>query len=380
MCEPVKFGDLVTADHKIVAERDAEKESHSYDKVARCMHDYHAKWIDACPAVSKETDENEVSMIQLYGIGVKPVALYSDNASEITGAVRRLGGSAATCTPHIPQTNGVAENTVKKVTEGTACALEQSALSYRWWSNAMRCYTYLRNISDITAHGTRPYQKRFGIPFTGKRIPFGAAIGYLNLGNNIKVVRGHPFGSKTFRGIFNVYVLRTGGSWSGDFYVIHQSTLHHADSLYSVPILRVKDIIVLEYFTFPAASGICKQPEDKRDIFSLEQAPDGSFFEPAIRDADDLNVLSDIDDEELFGDTESDAESGGSRPREWGPILPKRDFRSMDGDFLTRHHVIPRYHMYMPDVSCPFPNKWIDVHRITSTAILDAKFNCIEDY
>ena len=40
---------------------------------------------------------------------------------------------------------------------------------------AMRCYTYLRNVSDITSHGTTPYQKRFSAPFTGKRVPFGAA-------------------------------------------------------------------------------------------------------------------------------------------------------------------------------------------------------------
>ena len=135
--EPKQFGDLVTADHKIVAtERDPEKESHLYDRVALCMHDFHTKWIDSFPASSKETDENEVSMIQFYGIGVKPVALFSDNANEIIGAVKRLGGVSATCLPHIPQTNGVAENTVRKITEGTACALEQSGLSFQWWSNA----------------------------------------------------------------------------------------------------------------------------------------------------------------------------------------------------------------------------------------------------
>ena len=32
--------------------------------------------------------------------------------------------------PHIPQTNGVAENAVRKVTEGTSCALEQSGFSH----------------------------------------------------------------------------------------------------------------------------------------------------------------------------------------------------------------------------------------------------------
>ena len=42
----------------------------------------------------------------------------------------------------------------------------------------MECYCYLRNIQDLLFDGKRPYEWRFGIPFNGSRIPFGAMIEY----------------------------------------------------------------------------------------------------------------------------------------------------------------------------------------------------------
>ena len=86
------------------------------------------------------------------------------NNVRTSASVPAIGYMDEPCTPHVPQTNGAAENSVCKVTEGTSCALVQSGFSYQWWNAAMRCYTFLRNVCDIQHHGTSAYFARFGVP------------------------------------------------------------------------------------------------------------------------------------------------------------------------------------------------------------------------
>ena len=42
----------------------------------------------------------------------------------------------------------------------------------------MECHCYLRNIQDLLSDGKTPYERRFGIPFNGPVIPFGAMVEY----------------------------------------------------------------------------------------------------------------------------------------------------------------------------------------------------------
>ena len=72
------------------------------------------------------------------------------------------------------------------------------------------------------------------------------------------------------KGLFLGYDLRPGGVWSGDYYVVDAETLHNADSVHRVEALRVKDLVVPEYFVFPLVTGTIKQPEDNRQLFELE--------------------------------------------------------------------------------------------------------------
>ena len=48
----------------------------------------------------------------------------------------------------------------------------------------------------------------------------------------------------------------------------------------------------------------------------------------------------------------------------------RNDFCSISGDFIYRHHVEPRVKLYVPrEASFPFPLKYIDVTRATSTSL-----------
>ena len=158
----------------------------------------------------------------------------------------------------------------------------------------MRCYTFLRNVTDIQHHGTIPYVARYGVAFTGHKIPFGAEVGYLKFGVHTKVIReqGQSFARKTHRALFLSYDVRPGGLWSGDSYVVDADTIHNADSLQSVKALRVKDVVMPEYFVFPLATGAIKQPEDLRQRFELED--DGMqipFEGPEIEELEDFAKL-----------------------------------------------------------------------------------------
>ena len=56
--------------------------------------------------------------------------------------------------------------------------LLQSGLEEKWWADSMECCCYLRNVQDLLADGKTSYERRFGEPFKGPIIPFGAMVQY----------------------------------------------------------------------------------------------------------------------------------------------------------------------------------------------------------
>ena len=80
---------------------------------------------------------------------MEPTLIYTDNSQEFNKATNDLEYIHDTCTPHRPQTNGIAERAVRRVQEGTSCQLVQSGLNTFWWREAMSCFCFLFNILDI---------------------------------------------------------------------------------------------------------------------------------------------------------------------------------------------------------------------------------------
>ena len=60
--------------------------------------------------------------------------------------------------------------------EGTSAVLLQSGLNESWWADSMECYSHLRKIQDLLSGGKTPFERRFGMPFNGPVIPFGAIV------------------------------------------------------------------------------------------------------------------------------------------------------------------------------------------------------------
>ena len=57
--------------------------------------------------------------------------------------------------------------------EGTSAVLLQSGLGNEEWPGSMEYCS-----QDLLSDGKTPYERRFGIPFNGPLIPFGAMVEY----------------------------------------------------------------------------------------------------------------------------------------------------------------------------------------------------------
>ena len=76
--------------------------------------------------------------------------------------------------PGDPQGNGMAERHVQEVNYGTAVGLGQAGLPHTYWNYAMFYFETAWNIDHHRNLDKTPWELRFGEPFPGRVIPFGA--------------------------------------------------------------------------------------------------------------------------------------------------------------------------------------------------------------
>ena len=140
------FGDLITADHKVLSDNCESRNNHRYAVVVQ---DLATQWIQSYPCKTKTSQETQRSLQKFLEPDRKPKVIYTDNSLEFGKACDDLSWDHCTCTPHISETNGIAERTVRRVKEGTSAVLLQSGLNESWWADSMECFTYLRSVTDL---------------------------------------------------------------------------------------------------------------------------------------------------------------------------------------------------------------------------------------
>ena len=201
-----KFGDLITADHKVLSENCESRNNHRYSFVVQ---DLATQWIQSYPCETKTSQDTQRSLQKFLEPNRKPKVKNTDNSLEFRKCCEDLSWNHRTSTPHRSETNGIAERAVRRVKEGTSAVFLQSGLDEKWWVDSMECYCYLRNIQDLLSDGKTPYEKRFGIPFNGPVIPFGAMVEFHPICAK-DLSRLHQFGRKVSPGIFFGHVLYAG--------------------------------------------------------------------------------------------------------------------------------------------------------------------------
>ena len=119
----------------------------------------------------------------------------------------------------------------------------------------MECYTYLRNVTDLSSDGKTPYERRFVKPFGGPAAKDQSRI--------------HQFGKKVLPGLFLGYALYAGGIWKGDVLIADLEELETMDAseIYSKR-LNAKEVIFPKEgeFTFPIADGRIKTPGGDQEL------------------------------------------------------------------------------------------------------------------
>ena len=208
----VNFGDLITADHKVPSDNCESRNNHRYAVVVQ---DLATQWIQACPCKNKTSQETQRSLQKLLEPEGKPKVIYPDNSLEFGKACEDLSWYHCTSIPQRSETNGISERAVRRVKEGTSAVLLQSGLNESWWDDSMECYTYLRNVTDLSSDGKTPCERRFGQPFKGPIIPFGSLVEYHPITAKDQS-RIHQFGKKVLPGMFLGYALYAVRIWKGD--------------------------------------------------------------------------------------------------------------------------------------------------------------------
>ena len=184
---------------------DADTNKHG-DTVALIMQDRKSRWLQSYGCKTQSAEDSKMCFKQCYGPNIKSKLIYSDNSAEPNKATNDLEYPQDTCTPHRPQTNGIAERVVRRVKEGTSWQLVQSGFNTLWWREAMHCFCMLFNILDQQVDGLTPYESRFGKRCSGKTIPFGAEVQYKPTSKS-DLERLSAFGGKTLPGLFLGYHL-----------------------------------------------------------------------------------------------------------------------------------------------------------------------------
>ena len=114
------FGDLMTADHKVLNDNCESRNNHRHAVVVQ---DLATQWIHAYPCKTKTSQETPRSLQKFLEPNRKPKVIYTDNF---------LGFGKATSTPHRSETNGIPERAVRRNKEGTSAVLLQSGLNEIW--------------------------------------------------------------------------------------------------------------------------------------------------------------------------------------------------------------------------------------------------------
>ena len=120
------FGDLITADHKVLSENCESRNNHRY---AIVVQDLATQWIQSYPCKTKTSQETHRSLQKFFEPDRQPEVIHTDNSLEFGKACEDLSWNHCTSTPHRSETNGIAERAVRRVKEGTSAVLLQSGLN-----------------------------------------------------------------------------------------------------------------------------------------------------------------------------------------------------------------------------------------------------------
>ena len=123
--EQKNFGDLITADHKVLSEDCEFRNNHQYAVVVQ---DLATQCIESNPCKTRTSQKTEKSLQKFLEPTRKPKVLCTDNSIEFGKVCEDQSWYHCTSAPHRSETHGIAERAVRRVKEGTSAVLLRSGL------------------------------------------------------------------------------------------------------------------------------------------------------------------------------------------------------------------------------------------------------------
>ena len=178
-----------------------------------------SNWIQSYPTKNKTAQDTMKFFLQkVVPPDQKPRINHTFDSLDFFSRLWRLLLDHDKSTPYRSETNGIAEYAVRRVKEGTSTLMVQLGLSEKWWGEALKFFCSVRNMQDKLAERKSPCGRRFGTPFDGSVIPYGAEICFDPISTKDKS-RHHQFGTMTLPGISIGHAPNFGGGWTGDLII-----------------------------------------------------------------------------------------------------------------------------------------------------------------
>jgi hypothetical protein len=201
------------------------------------------------------------------------------------------------------ETNGIIEREVQDMLGGTRTIMFAAGFPGYVWSVAAPCYMHLDNCIPHLATGVDAWSQRYGEPFSGQLIPFGAAV-WLKPART-KHVTDKPLPTGVF-GVFLGYRFAPGGAWNGEYLV--EDLSYFLDLDFSQEALGHARVLA------PHVTKQVRLPSSGESVFPLKRHYDRVNFtfkgqSGHFDKADDMFDLPDIDDVPPCDD--HDAREGG---------------------------------------------------------------------
>ena len=246
------YGDHVTMDHIIA--RDLRDYGFDDQRVALVVKDVFSKFRYVYPSDTKEGEQVLENLLHFVGVDDDIKVMYSDNAPELIDGVKQLDRRIrhVTSREYANQNKSVAEREIRTVLEGTRANLVQSGLPEKFWPLAAQHHAMALNLTKRVDADAIPWDLRFGEPFGGMNVPFGAKVLYWNDPKR-KATAPSKFGPSSAEGVFLGYHIQPGFIWKGDYIVTPVEGLRDALEIGKLPMLRVNrmEIPVADH-SFPA--------------------------------------------------------------------------------------------------------------------------------
>ena len=362
------FGDLMTADHKVLSEGCESRNNHRHAVVVQ---DLATQWIQSYPCKTKTSQETQRCLQKFLEPTRKPKVIYTDNFLEFGKACEDLSWNHchSLSRPDCNNTADVPSFTLRAAL--SAIPFVSDLCGVDAWVDSMECYCYLRNIQDLLSDGKTPYERRFGMPFNGPVLPFGAMV-ECHTTSAKDTSRLHQVGPRVLPGIFLGCALYAERIWKGYLLIADVEELAQMDaSELHARRLNAKEVLSPmkgDNFIFPVADGIVKifgGDQRLRTSTLIRDRPERGEEQEVLRGkSDGLSSPTPLQDDFALDDAEA-----------------KNDFWSATGGFICRHHVEPRVKLYVPrEESFPIPLKYIDVSSTTHTNLDVMQESRIDDY